>query len=387
MLNSRISPRPARIGLLTGVLATTTGALYGCADKVDEADAQQFKVTADDQTCEVSGDTAETGTASFDVTNNGSKVTEFYTYTDAGRVVGEVENIGPGATRKLVVQLTDPGDYTLTCKPVMVGEGISQPLTVTGEAIDVVEGDEAAREAVHGYLSYVRNQTQTLKDQPKDFTAAIEEGDIDKAKELFPIVRTPYERIEPVAESFPDGLDPRIDVREADLEEGQEWTGFHKIEKQLFDAGKITDQTKKDAQQLEDDLAELVDGVSSDDFTFTPVQIASGAQGLLDEIATSKITGEEDIFSGTDLYDFQANLDGSKAAIASLEKVIDDKAPQLLSDINDRFDDVQKLLDKYREGDGFVDYNDVDQNKRRELSDSIDVLTEKVARVQEVVAQ
>ena len=231
------------------------------------------------------------------------------------------------------------------------------------------------------------NQTQTLKDQPKDFTAAIEEGDIDKAKELFPIVRTPYERIEPVAESFPDDLDPRIDVREADLEEGQEWTGFHKIEKQLFDAGKITDQTKKDAQQLEDDLAELVDGVSSDDFTFTPVQIASGAQGLLDEIATSKITGEEDIFSGTDLYDFQANLDGSKAAIASLEKVIDDKDPQLLSDINDRFDDVQKLLDKYREGDGFVDYNDVDQNKRRELSDSIDVLTEKVARVQEVVAQ
>ena len=285
------------------------------------------------------------------------------------------------------MQLTDPGDYQLTCKPGMVGEGISQPLTVTGEAIDVVEGDEAAGEAVDGYLSYVRNQTQTLQEQTKDFTAAIEEGDIDKAKELFPIVRTPYERIEPVAESFPDDLDPRIDVREADLEEGQEWTGFHKIEKQLFDDGKITDQTKKDAQQLEDDLAELVDGVSSDDFTFTPVQIASGAQGLLDEIATSKITGEEDIFSGTDLYDFQANLDGSKAAIASLEKVIDDKDPQLLSDINDRFDDVQKLLDKYREGDGFVDYNDVDQNKRRELSDSIDVLTEKVARVQEVVAQ
>ena len=96
------------------------------------------------------------------------------------------------------MQLTDPGDYQLTCKPGMVGEGISQPLTVTGEAIDVVEGDEAAGEAVDGYLSYVRNQTQTLQEQTKDFTAAIEEGDIDKDKELFPIVRTPYERIEPV---------------------------------------------------------------------------------------------------------------------------------------------------------------------------------------------
>lgn len=373
------------------ILAAVAGtaavlSLSACADKVDEAESTNFTVTASDESCEVSGTEATTGTSTFDVTNTGKKTTEFYVYTSGGRVVGEVENIGPGATRKLVVQITDPGEYTLTCKPGMVGDGISQKLNVTGEAVAATE-DEVLTQAVDGYISYVRSQTNNLQGQVDEFVAAIEAGDLEKSKELFALARTPYERIEPVAESFPDDLDPRIDLREADVEEGDAWTGFHKIEKDLWVNKKITDETKKDAAQLKKDIAELVDGVAADDYTLTPVQIASGAQGLLDEIATSKITGEEDIFSHTDLYDFQANLDGSKAAIASLEKALNERDPQLLTDINERFEKVQTLLDKYKEGEGFVSYDKVSQEERKELSDALDVLTEKVSTVQEAVAK
>lgn len=373
------------------ILAAVAGtaavlSLSACADKVDEAESTNFTVTASDESCEVSGTEATTGTSTFDVTNTGKKTTEFYVYTSGGRVVGEVENIGPGATRKLVVQITDPGEYTLTCKPGMVGDGISQKLNVTGEAVAATE-DEVLTQAVDGYISYVRSQTNNLQGQVDEFVAAIEAGDLEKSKELFALARTPYERIEPVAESFPDDLDPRIDLREADVEEGDAWTGFHKIEKDLWVNKKITDETKKDAAQLKKDIAELVDGVAADDYTLTPVQIASGAQGLLDEIATSKITGEEDIFSHTDLYDFQANLDGSKAAIASLEKALNERDPQLLTDINECFEKVQTLLDKYKEGEGFVSYDKVSQEERKELSDALDVLTEKVSTVQEVVAK
>lgn len=365
--------------------ALALGSLTACGDKVDESQSTNFTVAATDDACTVSGAEATTGTSTFEVTNNGEKTTEFYVYTSGGRVVGEVENIGPGATRKLVVQITDPGDYTLTCKPGMVGDGFSQTLKVTGEAVEA-STDEVLTQAVDGYISYVRSQTTALQGQVDAFVAAIESDDIDTAKELFPLARTPYERIEPVAESFPNDLDPRIDLREADIQEGDTWSGFHKIEKDLWVNKKITDETKADAAQLKQDIAELVDGVAADDYTLAPVQIASGAQGLLDEIATSKITGEEDIFSHTDLYDFQANLDGSRAAIASLEKALNERDPQLLTDINERFDAVQTLLDAYREGDGFVSYDKVSQEERRELSDALDVLTEKVSTVQEVVA-
>ncbi|MCQ9345535.1 iron uptake system protein EfeO [Corynebacterium phoceense] len=367
------------------VAGLALGSLTACADKVDESQSTNFTVAATDDACTVSGAEATTGTSTFEVTNNGEKTTEFYVYTSGGRVVGEVENIGPGATRKLVVQITDPGDYTLTCKPGMVGDGFSQTLKVTGEAVEA-STDEVLTQAVDGYISYVRSQTTALQGQVDEFVAAIESDDIDTAKELFPLARTPYERIEPVAESFPNDLDPRIDLREADIQEGDTWSGFHKIEKDLWVNKKITDETKADAAQLKQDIAELVDGVAADDYTLAPVQIASGAQGLLDEIATSKITGEEDIFSHTDLYDFQANLDGSRAAIASLEQALNERDPQLLTDINERFDAVQTLLDTYREGDGFVSYDKVSQDERRKLSDALDVLTEKVSTVQEVVA-
>ena len=360
--------------------------LAGCADKAEEG-AAAIDVKADDTTCELGSTETSTGSTTFNVTNSGTKINEFYVMTSGGRILGEVENIGPGASRTLIVEFQEAGDYTTLCKPGMVGEGISGTLKVTGDDVNSAEGDAALTESVDNYTSYVRSQTKNLQDVTENFTAAIQAGDVEKAKELFPQVRTPYERIEPVAESFPDDLDPRIDLREADLAEGDKWTGFHRIEKDLWVEGKITDETKQMADQLSKDIQELIDGVNADDFKLTPVQIASGAQGLLDEIATSKITGEEDIFSHTDLYDFQANLEGSKAAIASLEKPMEERKPGMLKEINSRFDAVQSELNKHREGEGFVIYDKVSESDRKALSTALDHLTEEVSKVQAVISE
>lgn len=360
--------------------------LVGCADKAEEG-ASSIDVKASDTACEVGSSETSTGSNTFKVVNNGTKTNEFYIMTSGGRVLGEVENIGPGASRTLVVEFQDAGDYTTLCKPGMVGEGISGNIKVTGESVNSAEGDAALTEAVENYTSYVRSQTENLQDVTAEFVDAVKAGDVDKAKGLFPQVRTPYERIEPVAESFPNDLDPRIDLREADLAEGDEWTGFHTIEKDLWEGGKITDQTKKNADQLSQDIKELVNGINSDDFQLSPVQIATGAQGLLDEIATSKITGEEDIFSHTDLYDFQANLEGSRAAIASLEKPLEERKPGMLEEINSRFDAVQDELNKHREGDGFVSYDTVSESERKALSTALDHLTEEVSKVPSVISE
>lgn len=368
----------------TALLSLT---LAACADKADVSESTTYNVTASDSECTVSTQEGKTGTSTFSITNKGDKINEFYVMTGAGRVIGEVENIGPGASRTLVVEFQDAGKYTTLCKPGMVGEGIPGTFTVTGDSVNSVEGDAALAQAVTDYTTYVRAQTTSLKDVTKEFTDAIAAGDIQKAKKLFPEVRTPYERIEPVAESFPNDLDPRIDLREADLAEGDTWTGFHTIEKDLWVGGAITEKTKAAAQQLTKDIQELVDGVQSNDFTLTPVQIASGAQGLLDEIATSKITGEEDVFSHTDLYDFQANLDGSRAAIASLEKPVEERQVGMMAEITKRFDAVQEQLRKHRDGDGFVSYDTVTDAERKELSAALDHLTEEVAKVQSVVTQ
>lgn len=121
--------------------------------------------------------------------------------------------------------------------------------------------------------------------------------EVSAARDLYPRARVHWERIETVAESFGD-LDPRMDLREAALEPGQEWTGWHAIEKDLWPPEeRYTPLTEAERQSMADQLVadtqELYDRTR--DMDFTADQIGNGAKGLLDEMATGKVTGEEEI--------------------------------------------------------------------------------------------
>jgi iron uptake system component EfeO len=381
---------------LHSTLAIATAALAGLAltscqakEEAKPADPGQsapseITVTASDSACELSGTEGATGANTFVITNNGTKVTEFYVYGEGERVMGEVENISPGLQRKLIVQLGEAGTYQTACKPGMVGDGIRGDFKVTGDSVKV---DEAGKfkEASESYKRYVNSQTDALIAATQIFVDAVKKGDINAAKAQFPIARTYYERIEPVAESFPNDLDPRIDLREADVEPGQKWTGFHRLEKDLWVTGLRPDSNAM-ADQLMADVKELDNGVKAPSWTIDSTQIAGGAQGLLDEVAASKITGEEDTFSHTDLWDFKANVDGPQTAVASVRPILDERNADLGKKVDQRFADVDALLEKYRQGDGFVFYDKVTEPQRQELSRAIDALSKEVSQVQGVIA-
>lgn len=367
-----------------GAAALLPLVLAGCTEKASP-DTDAITVTATDTSCDVSTAEGVTGHSTFAITNNGTKVTEFYVFATGDRALGEVENIGPGLTRQLIVSIPEAGEYELSCRPGMVGDGVRQPFTVTGDSQAATDADGKLTEAADGYRRYIRSQTEALVTTTGEFVAAVKAGNVDEAKRMFPLTRTYYERIEPEAESFGD-LDPRLDLREADLEPGQEWTGFHRIEKDLWVDGPQPD-TNAIADQLVVDIQELADLVNAEDYMIDPTRIAGDAQGLLDEISTSKITGEEDIFSHTDLYDFQANVDGSQAAIAALRPVLDEQDPELGPVIDSRFADLDAALQQYREGEGFVSYDTVTAPQRQELSRLLDALSAEVSKVQGVVAE
>lgn len=370
--------------IAVALAATAPLLLVSCTGKSDPAAPGEIAVSAGDSACDIARDTAETGTVTFRIANNGTKVTEFYVYGTGDRVLGEVENIGPGLTRRLIVSMPDPGTYRTACKPGMVGDGIRHDFTVTGQAQQRDESGKLA-EAAAGYKRYLVSQVTALQETAKTFVSAIESGDIETAKKQYPVTRTYYERIEPVAESFPDDLDPRLDLREADLAAGDTWTGFHRLEKDLWVRGPQPD-TNRIAGQLLADIDELAAGVSAADYSIDPVQVAGGAQTLLDEIARTKITGEEDLFSHTDLWDFQANVDGSQAAIASLRPILDERDAELGIQIDRRFTELDGELAQYRRGDGYIAYDTVGAAQRGALSRRIDALSAVVSQVQGVVA-
>jgi len=374
----------ALAAVLAGVSLTSCQAKETKSADEGKGGPAEITVNAADSACELSGTEASTGPATFVITNNGTKVTEFYVYAEGERVMGEVENISPGLQRKLIVQLGEPGTYQTACKPGMVGDGIRSEFKVTGQSVQV-DTEGKFKEASDSYKRYVNSQTDALVAATEGFVAAIKANDIAGAKAQFPTTRTYYERIEPVAESFPNDLDPRIDLREADLEPGQKWTGFHRLEKDLWVSG-LQPDTNAIADQLVADVKELNDGVKAPDYKIDSTQIAGGAQGLLDEIASSKITGEEDIFSHTDLWDFKANVEGSQTAVASVRPILDERNAELGKEVDQRFAEVEALLEKYRQGDGFVPYNKVTEPQRQELSRAIDALSKEVSQVQGVIA-
>jgi iron uptake system component EfeO len=379
-----MSLRDRRIALLpAAALAVLTVAACGGGTEDGggaSAAAGTIPVAASDDTCDVEATELEAGTHEFAVTNGGSKVTEFYVYAEGDRVMAEVENIAPGLSRDLLVELP-AGEYETACKPGMIGEGIRNSLTVTGEAAQLSE-DESLAQAAGEYQRYVKSQTAALTEQTAAFVGAVKAGDVEGAKALFPVARTYWERIEPVAEIFGD-LDPRIDGREGDQAPGEEFTGYHRIEKALWETGDVADMGPV-ADQLLADVGEVV--ALADETTLDPLQLANGAKALLDEIATGKITGEEDRYSHTDLWDFAANLEGSQAAVQSLRPFLEETDPDLVAEIDERFAATEAELEQYRAGDGWTLYDQLTQEQLKGLSDSITALTESVSQVAAVVA-
>jgi iron uptake system component EfeO len=372
-----------RTASLLGAAALCAGALTACSD--DSSATKQagatIGVTASEKECAVTKTTLPAGTHRFDVTNKGSKTTEFYVYADGDRIVGEVENIGPGLTRNLIVELA-AGTYEGACKPGMVGKGVRTTLTVTGSAPAHASTDEKLAAAVASYQKVVATQSAGLIAKTEEFVAAVKAKDIEKAKALFPVARTYWEFIEPVAEAFGD-LDPAIDAREADLEPGQKFTGFHKLEKDLW-VTKDVSASGPIADQLIADVRKIVE--LSTKATLTPLQLANGSKELLDEIATGKVTGEEDIFSHTDLWDFAANVEGSKAAIAALRPVLVERDPALVKLLDERFAVVDAALAKHVRGAGFRFYNELTPAEVKELATTINAVGEPVSKVAAVVA-
>ena len=364
--------------------------LAGCVSNTPSAGTSAIDVESSATECKLAATTAPSGTLTFKVKNTGDDVTEFYLLgEDELRVVSEVENVGPGLTRDLVVQVR-PGTYHTACKPGMVGEGIKAAFTVTDSGASIGPSGDVAKQledAKASYIAYVKDQAGTLIAGTQAFADAYAKGEDDTARDLYAKTRVNWERIEPVAESFGD-LDPLLDAREADLEEGAAWTGWHRIEKDLWppapdaNGGETyvpltTEERAAAAADLVANTEALVDKVNAPDFTFEAFQISNGAKELLDEVASGKVTGEEEIWSHTDLWDFQANVDGALVAFEVLRDVAEAEDAALVTTLDERFEALNALLATHGSLDaGFKGYDELTQAEIQALAAAVDALGE-----------
>ncbi|WP_437889570.1 iron uptake system protein EfeO [Phytobacter sp. V91] len=357
-------------------------ALMACAAGVQAADIPQVKVTVTDKQCEPMNLTVNAGKTQFIILNHSQKALEWEILKGV-MVVEERENIAPGFSQKLTANL-QPGEYEMTCglltnpKGKLVVKGAATADAAKGEALLSLAG------AITEYKTYVTAETAALVTGTKAFTDAVKAGDIDKAKSLYASTRQHYERIEPIAELFSD-LDGSIDAREDDYEQkaaDPKFTGFHRLEKALFGDNSVkgmdtyADQLYADVQDLQKRISELA---------FPPSKVVGGAAGLIEEVAATKISGEEDRYSHTDLWDFQANVDGAQKIVDLLRPQLQKNNAELLAKVDANFTKVDSILAKYRTKEGFETYDKLTEADRNALKGPVTTLAEDLAQLRGVL--
>jgi iron uptake system component EfeO len=332
----------------------------------------EVKIALSDAGCQPTPATVPAGPVKFSITNSGSaKVTEAELQKD-GRILGEKESLTPGLSGDFSLRL-DGGAYSIYCPG---GAKDTWTFTVSGGA-PAAPADTSLAVATQGYHDYIVSEVDQLVPATKTFTDAVRAGDTAKAKASFAPARIHYEAVEPVAESFGD-LDPNIDARINDVKDPTQWTGFHRIEKALWADNSLAGMAPV-ADKLDTDVNTLKTKVATE--TYQPAQLANGAGELLNEVSTTKVTGEEDRYSHTDLWDFRANIDGARKCFELLKPALAAKNPDLAQQLEARFTDVVNGLNQYKLGAGFVDYSTVSQDQRRKLADAVNALAEPLSRV------
>lgn len=340
-------------------------------------------VNASDTACEVSTTHALAGPSTFVITNNGTRATAFYILGAGDRVLGAVENIAPGLQRKLVAQLGTPGTYRTSCKPGLIGDDLRGSFTVTGDDAPMTT-DARFKDAAENYQRYLSAQTGALVSATTAFVGAIKKGDVVGAEAVYPTARAYLQRTRPAAAAFSDDVVARIRMPESDVGVGQQWSGFHRLEHDLWFSG-LQPDTAAVADQLLADVEQLDAGVRAPTWTVDPTHIAGGALALLEFVAANASSGADEAFSHTDLWNFQASIDGAQAAVASVRPILDERSADLGSQIDAQFAAVDELLSKQRDGDGFVFYDKVAAPERQKIVQAVQALAAVVERAQATI--
>lgn len=277
--------------------------------------------------------------------------------------------------------------FVLACALIFTGCGTNdtnnagaKEETAANVAANNEQSKEAADEAwapiLESYRQFTIEQADTFIIETEKFVTAVKAGDVNTAKELYAPTRMYFERIEPIADALGD-LDPNIDARENDVEE-KDWRGFHRIEQALW-VNNTTEGMDEYADRLLEDvklLRALMETVEVE-----PSLLVTGAVELLNEVSSSKVTGEEERYSHTDLYDFAANVEGADKIYELLKAELNKKDAALDEQIGKGFTDLKEALSTYKSGDGYVSYLDLKEEDTKKLSQLIDALAEPLSQM------
>jgi iron uptake system component EfeO len=383
-----------------GKAAPGPGGTAGASVAPVSAGASQVKVTMtgdNGDTCAIDHTRAKAGPVTFTVENTSSTAITEFELLSAGRIIGEKENLAPGLGAVKLTLTLDGGSYHVYCPGADVE---TQKFTVTGASSDAGASTTSGllKQGTDGYGTYVAGVLDDMVTAVDALNTAVQAGNVAEAKKDYALARPFYEKVESDVDGFvlpghsatdnAGNLDYLVDMRASNLDPAVGWHGFHAIERDLWQTGAISAQTKKYASELSANvktLAKLAGGLE-----YKPEDLANGAAGLLEEVQAGKITGEEEAYSHTDLIDVASNLEGARQAFEYLRPAMTKIDPSLTQQVETQFTNVSKVIDGYRDASipgGYKYWTaQLKQTDAAKISLAVQALQEPLSKIAEKVA-
>lgn len=389
--NSRSTSAPSRrlvrLALVaSGALVVAGGLLFAYASQQggarDESDGAVV-VTVRDDSCDPDTLSVPAGRTSFRIVNASDRAVE-WEILDGVMVLEERENIAPGISQTLSAKLP-AGQFEITCGLLSNPRGT---LIVTPSAQADKERAHPTLTAFIGplaeYQVYLAMQANAFLRAASALDEAIRANDLERARILYVEARAPYSRIEPVAGRVSD-LDNKIDPLPdylAGRVQDPAFTGLHRLEYGLFSQNttdglaSVSDKLVLDAGALKDRLRKL---------KLAPDDIGMGASRLAASLASTRIPAGEDRYSGTDLADIAANLEGIGKAASLLKPVADGAAPEAMGAVDSALTAANGELDGLRQAGAFPAYSAVDEAHKFMLADRMRELAMALERLNDAI--
>ena len=275
----------------------------------------------------------QAGLQVFEVSNTGSTPADAYLKNPStGAVLGEIEGLGPGTSRPMVVRLS-AGSYAFSCLP-------QDTDTITGPTVVVSGGDRASTPAVVpvtqqdlipptlAYQKWVAAQLPALITAVQALQTAVDSGDTAAAERAWLPAHLDYERLGAAYGTFGD-LDGSINGTTKGLPGGLTdpgFTGFHRLEYGLWHGQSaaslrpVAAQLTKDVEQLKSDWAKA---------QMDPLDLGLRAHEIVENTIQFELTARTDYGSGSNLATAQANLQGTAESLALLRPLLVTRMPSL----------------------------------------------------------
>jgi high-affinity iron transporter len=332
--------------IAAGVIAVLPGA--GAGDST--------VVTITPTACATGWTAPQSGAQTLSVDNRSGKAGEIDLVDASGRIVSEIETIGPATTADMTAVLTD-GSYSIRCymsgaapmsSPVMQvtgPAGQAAPTAVTPVTVAELAGPNRA------YQTYAAADLATEEKDVAALRSELAAGDLAAARSDWLTAQLDWERVGASYDSFGgDGtaVDGLPDGRAGGVADPG-FTGLHRLEYGLFH-GQSAPSLVPVAARLATDVTTVARNLTSGDVAGDPTKLPIRAHEILEDAQRDHLSGIDDEGSGAVYAETYADTQVTATVLGELAPLIDQRSPGLVATTDAQIATVQAALAATRAG-------------------------------------